>query len=260
MANVFIEESTLTAIGNAIRGKTGSTELILPSDMPAAIENIEIGSGEYSEGFEAARKQFWDGLQDYGNRTNYERAFLRWSAEGIKPYYSMHPTNCSYMFYNASKNNDNTFDMAARFENLGIVLDTSQATTLDWMFYSNDKITRIPVINTTSATNLNSVFYGTKAHTIDKVILKEDGSQTFSNTFAYCANLKEIRIEGKIGNNFQIGNNSVLSVESMLSIFDALLNYKDSGTTHTCSLGSKNLAKLTNEQKAIATEKGWTLT
>ena len=41
MANVLIEESTMSAIGNAIREKTGKTGLILPKDMPTEIESIE---------------------------------------------------------------------------------------------------------------------------------------------------------------------------------------------------------------------------
>lgn len=43
MANVLIEESTMSAIGNAIREKTGKTDLILPADMPTEIEGIESG-------------------------------------------------------------------------------------------------------------------------------------------------------------------------------------------------------------------------
>lgn len=45
MPKVFIEESTLTAIGNAIREKTGKTELIDPALMSAEIEAIETGGG-----------------------------------------------------------------------------------------------------------------------------------------------------------------------------------------------------------------------
>jgi hypothetical protein len=44
MSKVFIEESTLTAIGDAIRGKTGGTELIAPLDMPSEITGIVSGS------------------------------------------------------------------------------------------------------------------------------------------------------------------------------------------------------------------------
>ena len=45
MSKVFIEESTLTAIGNAIRGKTGETALIAPLDMPTEINGISTGGG-----------------------------------------------------------------------------------------------------------------------------------------------------------------------------------------------------------------------
>ncbi|MBR5559017.1 MAG: hypothetical protein IKU72_02075 [Oscillospiraceae bacterium] len=45
MANVFIEESTMTAIGDAIRAKTGGTGGILPANMPAEIANITTGGG-----------------------------------------------------------------------------------------------------------------------------------------------------------------------------------------------------------------------
>jgi hypothetical protein len=33
MSKVFIEETTLSTIGNAIREKAGSTEMIAPQDM-----------------------------------------------------------------------------------------------------------------------------------------------------------------------------------------------------------------------------------
>lgn len=46
MANVFIEESTMSAIGNAIRSKTGKSDLILPVDMPSEIEGILVGDGD----------------------------------------------------------------------------------------------------------------------------------------------------------------------------------------------------------------------
>lgn len=47
MSKVFIQESTLTSIGNAIREKTGNTDLIAPGDMPTQILAIQTGgSGE----------------------------------------------------------------------------------------------------------------------------------------------------------------------------------------------------------------------
>lgn len=46
MANVLIEETTMSAIGDAIRAKTGKTEGILPADMPSEIEGISGGGGD----------------------------------------------------------------------------------------------------------------------------------------------------------------------------------------------------------------------
>lgn len=49
MAKVFIEESTLTNIGNSIRSKTGKTELIDPALMSAEIDGISAGGVELPE-------------------------------------------------------------------------------------------------------------------------------------------------------------------------------------------------------------------
>lgn len=43
MANVLIEETTMTAIADAIRTKTGSTDSLKPGDMSAAIEGMYTG-------------------------------------------------------------------------------------------------------------------------------------------------------------------------------------------------------------------------
>ena len=43
MGRVSIEESTLTAIGDSIRAKTGKTDMIPPLSMPAEIESIKSG-------------------------------------------------------------------------------------------------------------------------------------------------------------------------------------------------------------------------
>lgn len=45
MSKVFIEETTLSSIGDAIREKTGKSELIAPGDMPTEIAGITTSSG-----------------------------------------------------------------------------------------------------------------------------------------------------------------------------------------------------------------------
>jgi len=45
MSKVFIEEETLIGIGNAIREKNGTTDLIATTDMATAISNLATGNG-----------------------------------------------------------------------------------------------------------------------------------------------------------------------------------------------------------------------
>ena len=51
---------------------------------------------------------------------------------------------------------------------------------------------------------------------------------------------------------------TALTVDSLVSVLNALQQL-DEGTSYTCTIGSDNLAKLSDQQKAIATNKGWTL-
>lgn len=45
MSNYLIQGETLTALGDAIRSKTGGTDLLTPDAMAAAINTMEIGGG-----------------------------------------------------------------------------------------------------------------------------------------------------------------------------------------------------------------------
>lgn len=81
-----------------------------------------------------------------------------------------------------------------------------------------------------------------------------------SNTFYDCSSLYELilgdRKLPKVLMNFSSCH--LLSKESVLGIVNALQQL-DEGETFTLQLGPTNVAKLTDEEKAIATEKGWTL-
>ena len=45
MSKYVIDNETLSSIGNAIRSKTGKSDLIAPGNMPEEIESIKAGSG-----------------------------------------------------------------------------------------------------------------------------------------------------------------------------------------------------------------------
>ena len=83
-----------------------------------------------------------------------------------------------------------------------------------------------------------------------------------SNVFYGCTSLTNLNMDGAIlpkSNLKEFGLDSCpLTVDSLVSVLNALPQLSSS-ESYTCTLGSKNLAKLSDDQKAIATNKGWTL-
>ena len=69
MGKVFIEESTLTAIGDSIRAKTGKTDMISPLQMPTEIASIQSGGDATMKTVEGTLPLTVDGvgqrLEDY---------------------------------------------------------------------------------------------------------------------------------------------------------------------------------------------------
>ena len=59
-----------------------------------------------------------------------------------------------------------------------------------------------------------------------------------------------------------IKNAPTLTVQSLMNVINILYDCRANGetTTRTVTLGTTNLNKLTDEQKAVATNKGWDLT
>lgn len=162
-------------------------------------------------------------------------------------------------------------------------------TNIGSKFYKDKKLVYFPSVDTSNIKQLTSAFYQCiNLKVVGKLNLSN--ATSLSNLFYMCTNLKYFDIQGSnlvnvtnIGSAF--ANNSSLTtvkfgynlkptvdftptpkltLESLLSIIDGLYDFTGNGETPTSSqgnlkLGSDNLAKLTDEQKAIATSKGWTL-
>ena len=174
----------------------------------------------HEAGKEAERKTFWYDFQEGGNRKAYNNAFQNvWTDAMFNPIYDIRPTSAGYMF-SGSK----IVDLKGCLERSGIVLDTSNATSLDYAFSDAGSLAYCPEISALKNASLLSIFYNCKKlYSIDKLILKDDGSQTFNdNSFKNCNSLVEIRIEGKIGNNINFQWSKGLSMMSLVSIVSAL--------------------------------------
>ncbi|MBR2452587.1 MAG: hypothetical protein IKB32_00855 [Clostridia bacterium] len=209
----------------------------------------------YEAGKKSQYDEFWDSFQDNGNRTIYARAFqYNWNDINFKPKYDMNITgslSTSFAY------NDIT-DLASRLEECNVKLDTTNATSFSEFVYLSG-ITRLPELVTYGATGFSRAFTSGNLITMDNLVLKEDGSQSFTNTFQSCTKLTNIKITGKIGNDVSFSNSPNLTYDSLMSIINALKDYKDTGETRTLTLHADAKGRLSESDIAIATQKGWTV-
>lgn len=151
-------------------------------------------------------------------------------------------TNMNNMFYGCSS-----------LESIPL-LDTSNVTSMNYMFNNCLALTSVPQFNTSKVTNMGSMFNWCQKLT---VIPQWDVSNVtnMSSMFFYCTALKSILMTGmKV--SFDISTSTKFERTDLLIILNNLATVK---TTQTLKMGATNLGKLTEEDKAIATNKGWTL-
>ena len=141
-------------------------------------------------------------------------------------------------------------------------LDTSNGKNFSFMFYNCTALTSIPQLDTSNGTNFGYMFNGCRALTTIPLLNMSNVSGTsWSNMFYNCTALENETFEGTIpvrGNMSVFSYSNKLTVKSLMSFINALTNMSDTAT-YTITIGSTNLAKLTEEQIQIATDKRITL-
>ena len=222
-------------------------------------EKVLRAKTDFDDVYEAGRKKeydaFWDGLQDYGNRKDYNQGFKYWiGAKTISPKYPIITQNISELFRSCEKletapqvistNADGTFGMC----NMGYY-QCYNLKSIDYDIY----------VSGTSNSSWNSSFYNCKSlKRIKKIGVLE--SHTFIRAFDNCIELEEIAIDGTIGQNgFNVQWSTRLTHDSLMCIINALADKTGdtSGTAWELTIGAENYAKLTAEEILIAVNKGW---
>ena len=141
-------------------------------------------------------------------------------------------------------------------------LDTSNGTNFGAMFNGCSALTSILQLSTSNGTNFNGMFSAcTALTTISLLNMSSMSGTSCINMFYNCTALENVTFEGTIpvrGNITVFYTCPNLTVESLMSFINALTNMSDTAT-YTITIGSTNLAKLTEEQIQIATDKRITL-
>ena len=216
------------------------------------LETILAGG---NTGGKSEMDEFWDLYQSNGTRLDHLGAFCGtgWRNENFKPKYDIKPGTAYMMFRGALISGD----LVDTLSKLGVSLDFSGCTDVRFAFMSS-QITRLGVIDLSSATLTESMFNGARQlRTIDKLILKADGSQTFSSFFNNTSELENITIEGTIGNNIDFSACTKLTHDSLMSIINHLQDKTGAATKPVLTIGTTNYKQLTEEERKIATDKNW---
>lgn len=248
MARVFVNDTTLMDIADAIREKNGSEDTYKPSQMADAVRGIQSGGG-------VNLFDYTTSLQSTFSHTifDFENLELEFGRKGV----SISNTNCfAYSFLNAT--------------GLKRVKVTTQLTSdvnvsYNQMFecvFEQASIEEIelPILETIKPFTMNGTFRNQQK--LKKIIGEFDLSglnalSGISGLFFRCYALEEVRFKPNTTYfSVTFGNSSNLSSESIQSIIDGLAIVD---TAQTLTFHKDVKAKLTEEQIATITSKNWTL-
>lgn len=185
-------------------------------------------------------------------------------------------TNTNDMFYNSR--NLKSEQLAGLSS-----LDTSNVTNMGAMFKNCTALTSLDLssFNISNVTVINSMFYDCRSLTT-LYLSNLDFSKVIDATYVlhYCNKLINLKGFSNLGKGYtqKISNQSSyklnlsycteLTHDSLMNVinnlYDLNLTYNVAGggklCTQSLALGATNLAKLTEEEIAIATNKGWNIT
>ena len=151
-------------------------------------------------------------------------------------------------------------------------LDTSNGKFLAAMFAGCSSLKQIPLLNTKSCTDINGMFEGcTSLETVP--ILDASNVGDISKIFKDCPSLVMLGGLKNLGMDYSsayyihankseytldLSYSPLLTHDSLMNVINNLYDIKSKGVKpQTLQLGDTNKAKLTVEEIAIATNKGW---
>lgn len=142
-----------------------------------------------------------------------------------------------------------------------ISMEKNERVSMNSMFLSAYNLEAVRGLNTSNVTSFRDCFRGCgKLYYIDNLDFSNATDINF--IFADCINLRVIEIVSNIKiSGISLSPCAKLNHDTLLRFLNALHDYSDdtSGTVHTITFGATNLAKLTAEEIAVGTNKGWTI-
>ena len=233
-----------TDIADAIRSIKGTTEPIKASNFDTEIKGLSSGASKYAPRYIS----FY-----YYHGTELDEELNNLDGSNLTSAYSM-------------------FSNSTELTSIPL-FDTSNVTDFGSMCTNCRALTTIPKFNTANATNFNNMFSGCSA--LISVPELDASKVTIIQSVVYnCTNLSDLggfknlgqayltsRAENYSQYKLDLSACSKLTYDSLMNVINNLYDIKTKGCKNqSLVLGATNLAKLTADEIAIATNKGWNVT
>lgn len=200
------------------------------------------------------------------------------AASGIKFGYSKFTEIPDYYDFS---NVISMYDMFNGCKNLTTIspIDISNVTDMSYMFANCSKLITIPQFDTSKVESMGAMF--SACYSLQSIPFLDCGNITNMyrflgyyniNSLTELGGFKNLKTSVYTGGFLDYAPN--LTVDSLMNVINYLWDWSGNtdgkaplndgtmynfGTTHTLKFGQTNLDKLTEEQIAVATNKGWTL-
>lgn len=131
-------------------------------------------------------------------------------------------------------------------------------TSIAFWFKSNTYLREIKEFDTRAVTNITDWITSCNGlHTIAKLDFSNVVTGEYASTWSGARDLKNLGGFTGLKINVDLSGSTNLTKESLLNVINEAADV--TANPKTLTFGATNLAKLTDEEKAIATSKGWTL-
>lgn len=292
---VVMPKSDYVSACDAIRAKSGSTELIKSNELADAINQLGTYKEEQEKTIDITKngtteippdegkvlskvtvnvdvpsedtyhQLFWNNYQCFGDRVDYEKAFYNaghtiWIADMIQPIYDFTVNIANSMFRGLTDLTDfNTFleDRNVTF-NFILSPQNQALASAGYMFSGCTSLKSVVGLNCEKVSTIIYMF--NSCHNLETVHLKNLQKTTnIDGVFNQCYVLKNLTIEnGEISSNINLGDSSQLTDLSIDSIETALVDLTGQ-TSKNIILNKAVIERMSDEQKLKFTNKNWTI-
>jgi hypothetical protein len=216
----------------AIKDKLIESGVDVPAGTPTADYAEKVGT-LYDKGKQAEHDAFWDSFQG-ATRKRWSSSFQYecWNDTTFYPKYDLIISGDAASLFRYC----GITDLEGRLNECGVILDTSECTSLNCGFGESKLLTTVPALDLRKCAASGSalgIFSGCiSLKTIRKLIVSEETQP--SSSFQNCPMLENITFEGVIGQNIDFTSCTKLTYKSIVSIIEHLSDTAE-GKTLTLS-------------------------